>query len=92
MFSYGMQHAVGQSPPNPQHNQHYENEIKFRTSVAIAREGLLGKACQVLTSSGVASDPISLISDLKGQKIGFRCNILLDLVGFTNGLDLDNSL
>ena len=49
------QRAVGQSVSNPQHNKHYDNEKKGpHICCSIAREGLLGKACQVLTLSGVA--------------------------------------
>ena len=52
MLSYGsVQYA---SPfPTPKATSNMVMNKKVRTSVALAREGLLGKACQVLTSSGV---------------------------------------
>ena len=48
------QRAVGQTSGRPRQMQQDNNERKVRISVALAREGLLGKACQVLTSAGIA--------------------------------------
>ena len=47
------QHAIGQalSKPFSQCNDHAKVVCK---AISLAREGLFGKACQVLTSSGVA--------------------------------------
>ena len=53
---YGLlwQHAIGQSTSNIRHTQCNDKDKKVCTSIALAREGLFGKAYQVLTSSGLA--------------------------------------
>ena len=53
---YGLlwQRAGGQSTSNTRYTQGNDNDKKVHTSIALAREGLFGKACQVLTSSGLA--------------------------------------
>ena len=48
------QRAVGQTTSRPSHSRHNDTDRRIHTSVALAREGLYGKACQVLTSSGLA--------------------------------------
>lgn len=53
---FGCHHAVGQASSNPisKNNDHDRAKV-VHTAVSHAREGLFGKACQVLTSSGIAS-------------------------------------
>ena len=48
------QRAIGQTTSRPSHSRHNDTDRRIHTSVALAREGLYGKACQVLTSSGLA--------------------------------------
>ena len=52
-FEVLWQHAIGQASSKPfsQCNDHAKVVCK---AISLAREGLFGKACQVLTSSGVA--------------------------------------
>ena len=53
---YGLiwQCTVHQSTSNTRHIQCNDNDKKVRTSIALERESLCRKACQVLTSSGLA--------------------------------------
>ena len=48
------QRAVSQTTGKFRQKQQEKTERKVKISVALAREGLLGKACQVLTSAGIA--------------------------------------
>ena len=48
------QPAVSQTAGKFRQKQQEKNERKVKNSVALARERLLGKACQVLTSAGIA--------------------------------------
>ena len=48
------QRAIGQNTSRPSHSRHNDTDRRIHTSVALAREGLYGKACPVLTSSGLA--------------------------------------
>ena len=48
------QRAVSQTTGKFRQKQQEKNKRKVKNSVALAREGLLGKACQVLTSAGIA--------------------------------------
>ena len=48
------QRAASQTNGKFRQRQQENNERKVKSSVALAREGLLGKACQALTSAGIA--------------------------------------
>ena len=48
------QRAASQTNGKFRQRQQENNERKVKNSVALAREGLLGKACQALTSAGIA--------------------------------------
>ena len=52
-FEVLWQHAIGQSSSKP-FSQCYDHAKVVCKAISLAREGLFGKACQVLTSSGVA--------------------------------------
>ena len=52
-FEVLWQHAFGQSSSKP-FSQCYDHAKVVCKAISLAREGLFGKACQVLTSSGVA--------------------------------------